>query len=194
MEKRDRKKYTNISSMYASATQLPIDANHYPCPCCGKTMHYVTGAELFGQEKGNKKDKYIVCYDCDVHGRVREQYNGAFLISVPAKRETRQLRNEAHYFFDKLYEYGIFMSRTNAYEWLTKCMGRKRCIKSTQYHIGEMGDDRLKMTIQVSVEKLAQHPEKCPERILPFGEKEGSYSASNRQILDTLNQLNLQIG
>lgn len=194
MEKRDRKKYTNISRMYASATQLPIDTNNYPCPCCGKKMHYVNGAELFGEEKGCKKDKYMVCYDCDIHGRVREQYNGAFLISVPAKRETRQLRNEAHYFFDKLYEYGIFANRTSAYEWLTKTMGRKRCIKTTQYHIGEMDDDKLRMTIQVSVEKLAEHPEKFPERILPFGSRGGSYSMSNQQISDKLNALNVQIG
>ena len=81
MEKRDRKKYTNISRMYASATQLPIDTNNYPCPCCGKKMHYVNGEEMFGEGKGNRKDKYIVCYDCDIHGRVREQYNGAFLTS-----------------------------------------------------------------------------------------------------------------
>lgn len=194
MEKRDRKKYTNISRMYASATQLPIDANNYPCPCCGKKMHYVNGEGMFGEGKGSRKDKYIVCYDCDIHGRVREQYNGAFLISVPAKRETRQLRSEAHYFFDKLYEYGIFASRSSAYEWLTKYMGRKRCIKTTQYHIGEMDDDKLKMTIQASVEKLAQHPEKCPRQIHPFGSRYGSYSTSNQRILDTLKMLNLQIG
>lgn len=193
LEKRDRKKYTNISRVYASATQLPIDPNNYACPCCGKKMHYVNGVELFGEEKGAKKDKYLVCYDCDIHGRVREEYNGTYLISVPAKRETRQLRCEAHYFFDKLYEYGIFADRSSAYAWLTGCMGRKRCIKTTQYHIGEMDDDKLKTTIRVSVEKLAEHPEKCPKKILPFGSQNGSYSMTNQRIADILDSLNLRI-
>ena len=167
---------------------MAIDPRNYECPCCGKPMEYVTSEELYGcpDDRGHK---YIVCKACDIKGRVREHNGFAFLVSVPAKRDTRTLRSEAHYFFNKLYEFGIFPDKAAAYGWLTECFGRKPGKKASQYHIGEMDNEKLKVTIKISIEKLAENPDKCAKAITPYNTYGGSYSSTNEYLSGMLKKL-----
>lgn len=193
LEKRDRKKYQRMSREYRSRTKMVIDPNNYACPCCGKTMEYISEEEMYGYTDNLHKYSYIICRDCDIRGKVKQKNGFSFLASTPVKRDTRILRCEAHYFFDKLYEFGIFPDRNATYKWLTQCFGRDFGSQASQYHIGEMDSDKLKATIKISIEKLAEHPEKCTKVIEPYKAQGGSYSSTNEQLSEMLKKLDESI-
>lgn len=192
-DKRDRKKYGRISSMYVSPTQIPIDPFNYTCPYCGKKMQYMTADEFYGHAV-RSIDKFIVCKDCDVRGRVKKCADDIyFLISTPANRKTRLLRTEAHYYFNKLYENGIFSGQPTAYAWLTRCFGRQMFVKEVQCHIGEMNEQDLKTTIRITVKKLANYPDRFDEELQPFDKFESNYSDESNEVMETIRMLNQKI-
>ena len=193
LEKRDRKKYGGMSREYRSRTKMVIDPSNYKCPCCGKVMEHLSAEETCAYVDERHKYTYIVCRACDVRGKVQTKNGFFYLASTPVKRDTRGLRREAHYFFDKLYEFGIFPDRSAAYKWLTQCFGRNAEKKAAQYHIGEMDDDKLKVTIKISIEKLAENPDKCAKVIEPYKAMGGSYSETNEQLSEILRKLDASI-
>lgn len=66
-----------------------------------------------------------------------------------ANKELRTLRRKAHFHFDQLYETG-FMSREDAYEWLSATLG----LPMEKAHIGQLGPYYCQQVIDESKKLL----------------------------------------
>lgn len=129
------------------------DPSNVKCPYCGSRMELRSA-------KGIKKEKYadetlFVCKNhpnCDCYCRAMVKENGSvYMINTPADAKLRALRNEAHYYFDKLVAFHIFTNRNEAYRWLTASislggLGRK--------HIGEFNEYFCEKAIEECVKAL----------------------------------------
>ncbi len=125
--------------------------NMISCPYCGKKMIYRNAEGI----KINKyKDEWLlVCEDpgCDCYCRVKKMSNGRTqLISTPARAKLRALRNEAHYYLEKIIEFGIF-ERKEAYRWLTGIVAPETFgVK----HIGEFSEYYCERAIAACIRVL----------------------------------------
>lgn len=134
-----------------------IDLQNYRCPCCGKIMK---------PEKANYENQndihYLICNECNYRGKARKELNGNYvLVSVPADKITRELRKEAHFYFDRLYKDNIFKSREEAYFWLTDQLPIASI--GDCKHIGEFSAGTLKNVIEICVHCLIQNQHRLSE-------------------------------
>ena len=94
--------------------------HNIPCPVCNETLNWGNNEEFYGRRHG----EYHTCYyhkDCDVY--VGCHMNGFDPLGIPATRETRQWRMQAHQVFDTIWKGDDAMSRREAYEMLNNYFG-----------------------------------------------------------------------
>lgn len=104
------------------------------------------------------KTKYGTRYGCPVGGCTVVLWSGS--TSTPADYATRQMRIEAHSWFDALWQSGIF-SRQRAYKKLAKYLG----LSPRKTHIGCFSKEQCERTIDfcraiTQVRKAAEINEK----------------------------------
>lgn len=167
----------DVRKFYASSTTDYIDPHHYRCPSCGKYMKYVPARAIFG-EKSTGNTMYLYCPDCQFYGKTRRSNNHVYLVSVPAGESTRNLRQEAHHYFNKLYEFGILPGKDSAYQWLSMKLGFPSLGSTSYRHIGEMDEPLLKKTIEASINKLWENKDRCGSSFSIYSSSRGSYSRS----------------
>lgn len=145
-----------------------IDIDHYKCPQCGKIMR-VRKANF--DASGNTY--MLICDDCDLVGKARREINGNITLkSVPADKKTRALRAETHYYFDILHKDGIFVSREQAYLWLSEqIFSFDTGIK----HIGEMNAQQCIMAIEACKKCLEKNKHRLSHPIVPYENREKSF-------------------
>ena len=175
-------KRADLRKLYSSTITDFIDPYHYRCPCCNKIMQYVSGKEIFG-EKNVGNTMYLYCPDCNFYGKTRKTNSGhVYLVSVPAGEETRNLRNEAHHYFNKLYEFGILPGKDSAYQWLSMQLGFPTIGNTSFRHIGEMDACLLRKVIEVTIDKLWENKDKCTTAFSIYTSTKGSYSMSRSDL------------
>lgn len=88
-------------------------------------------------------------------------------LGVPANKETKRLRIEAHEAFDRLWKEGR-MTRSEAYRWLSGALG-----SDGQVHIGQMNADQCRRVIEIMGPRSwgFESPATC-ERAITFTEDE----------------------
>lgn len=135
------------------------------CPYCGATMVLRKASEI-GMDYGSEDyNNMYVCRDypaCDCYCRTKKKDGGIVLISTPANKKLRALRSMAHYYFDRLYKYGIFLNSDYAYGYITS----KLTTGNDKQHIGDMNEHACIIVINESIKLLAQNkgrfePFKC---------------------------------
>ena len=164
-----KEKHQMEKMVYANRSQLvrTVDLNHYKCPNCGKFMRtqladYDTSGNTF----------IIVCDACNLVGTARRERNGKILLkSVPADKKTRNLRAEAHYYFDILYKDGIFVSREQAYLWLSEQLFA--CDMGIR-HIGEMNAEQCIRAIDKCRKCLEENKHRLHSPLVPYGRQQGN--------------------
>lgn len=111
------------------------------CPYCGKGAVKVDGTIIYPHRRDLYEKNFWFCRECDAwvgcHPRT----------SIPlgrlANAELRVLKMAVHSCFDVLWK-GGFISRHDAYAWLSKVMNKPR----HETHIGMFNDEECRAAIQ----------------------------------------------
>ncbi len=121
------------------------------CPYCGQKMVLKDGEEL--NNSWANQMRYI-CPNNDSSARA-EIINGKFvLVSTPANKELRKLRNEAHFWMSKLEETGTI----NGKQAVATYLSNKITVGASHYvHIGSLREAGCMEVIKASVEKLYEN-------------------------------------
>lgn len=156
-----------------------IDLQNYRCPCCKKRMHI----EELSYENNEMQYWILKCDDCKLKGKARrEKNNKIYLSSTPANQETRYLRQEAHYYFGKLSQEGIFTT-TEAYVWLSSQIYE---YDMGIHHIGEFNDYFCKKTIEISMKCIIANKHKIKKDFKPYTSKKGKSYTETSSIMKEL--------
>lgn len=112
------------------------------CGYCDQEAEYVDDSEVYQKHYG-----YIyLCRPCEAWVGVHEGTRKAK--GTLANKELRQWRRKAHTAFDPMWNGDAApMSRSEAYQWLTKALGMKR-----QAHIGSMDIEQCRQVIEACKE------------------------------------------
>lgn len=121
------------------------------CPYCGSGAVYRSADGIYRENK--EGIMLYVCSkypECDAYVRVHK--GTKIPMGELADRELRNLRREAHYYFDQLYQTGI-MTRDEAYRWLADQISAPM----SEAHFGHMGVYYCKEVIKSSKELLKSY-------------------------------------
>ena len=109
------------------------------CPYCGKPTIYVDSSIIYGTSYGT----IYLCEDCEAFVGVHKGTDKA--LGRVAKRELRQLKREAHKYFDLIWQLK-YMTRYDAYGWLSNLLDLPR-----EYtHIGMFQESTCETVITYS--------------------------------------------
>ena len=128
------------------------------CPYCGR--HAVLRSADGIYKDNSKGEMLYVCAnypECDTYVRVQKGTNKP--LGTLANKRLRELRNEAHKNFDKLYKRG-YITRRSAYDWLAGlfCMPLKRA------HIAQFSEPQCLYVIEQSKKYLEILEKRYKER------------------------------
>lgn len=112
------------------------------CPYCGALADYVDSAQVYQRSYG----MIYRCTPCDAYvGTHRSGWLQGKPLGTLANAELRKLRQETHRIFDALWNrQGAPLTRTAAYEWLSRAMG----LPSTRSHIAMFDEGQCRKAIQ----------------------------------------------
>ena len=114
----------------------------------------VQGYDIYGKYDKSYSYKYFYfCKNCDAY--VGCHPNSKKPLGSLADRNLRNIRHEAHDFFDKLWQDKYF-TRSQAYKWLAK----KLNISTKKCHIGMFDENLCKKTIDFSRQYLSRYNNK----------------------------------
>ena len=104
------------------------------CPYCGSSVIYRSADGIY---KDNRKNSMLyVCSkypECDAY--VRTLPNTNVPMGTLANKHLRTLRQEAHKYFNRIYEEG-YMTKQDAYRWLSFAISAPM----SHTHIGNLGE------------------------------------------------------
>lgn len=116
------------------------------CPYCGKESERINSEVVYGRDYGD----LMICFDCDAY--VGIHHNSDIAKGRLANKALRELKKEAHKYFDYLWtrkmrinQISKHESRTGAYLWLSKKMD----IKIDYCHIGMFDESKTKEVINL---------------------------------------------
>ena len=118
------------------------------CPYCGSPVIYRTADGIY--KENTKRAMLFVCSrypSCNAYVRANKVTKKP--IGTLADPSLRRLRNQAHRFFNRLYESGL-MSKGEAYNWLSVLTG----MPESMAHIGFMGEYNCGLIIDESKKLL----------------------------------------
>ena len=126
-----------------------VHSNAPRCPYCGS--HTILRSADGIYQDNSKGAMLYVCKNypaCDSYVRAHPGTN--IPMGVPANWKLRKLRNEAHHYFNQLYERG-YMSKQDAYCWLADIL----CVPFSEAHIGYLCEYYCQKVIDESKKVLA---------------------------------------
>ena len=160
------------------------------CPyCSGKLI--IRDADEIYTDKGSN-EKLFVCSNypkCDTYTRAT-LFNGKLTpVAIPGNKQLRNLRAEAHYYFDKISELGI-LSRTDSYKWLSERLE----LKYVHSHIGEFSEYQCIQTIEEAVKILQVNKDKSSSKLKPYLRRNSvTYTMKNKELLRKLEDITGQV-
>lgn len=113
------------------------------CPYCKSKSEYVDSSVIYGKSYG----MIYLCRPCDAYVGVHKGTSDA--LGRMANRGLRELKKEAHSYFDVIWKEGHF-KRKDAYRWLSVRLG----IPKPYTHIGYFSEKTLKEVIYLSKQFL----------------------------------------
>lgn len=123
------------------------------CPYCGSPAVLRSADGIYINNP--RESMLYVCKNypaCDAYVRVHPGTTKP--MGSLANKKLRNLRMEAHRWFDQIYMRGI-MSKQDAYRWLSDVL----CIPFLDTHIGQMGEYYCSKVIEESKKLLDQYPQ-----------------------------------
>lgn len=140
-----------------SQTNKEIKIGEYACPFCNEKMKLASNFEVYGDGEQYKK-KFLLCPGCGSYCQIRKSNTKRYyLVSTPATRETKNLRNEAHWYFNYVIENKLVANKTDAYIWLSNQFGKTVTYLDEMIHIGEMDNEQCISTIKYCIDKLYEN-------------------------------------
>ena len=121
------------------------------CPYCGS--HTILRSADGIYQNNSKGVMLYVCKNypaCDSYVRAHSGTN--IPMGIPANWKLRKLRNDAHHYFNQLYQRG-YMTKQDAYCWLADIL----CVPYSEAHIGYLGEYYCQKVIEESQKVLAKH-------------------------------------
>lgn len=109
------------------------------CPYCHNQSKLINSKEFYGTDYG----MMYICHLCSVWVGCHPDTSNA--LGRLANKELRLLKNEAHLYFDKIWQTNR-MSRTSAYKWLSEQLN----IQREYTHIGMFGEETCKKVVYLS--------------------------------------------
>jgi hypothetical protein len=116
------------------------------CPYCQGPAKLTTGQELYRHRQDLRKALFWNCRACRAY--VGCHRGTTKPLGTLANLELRKARGRAHEAFDPIWKGGA-MSRTQAYEWLSKRLDLPSC------HIAQMDLSQCELVVRVSEEIAA---------------------------------------
>lgn len=114
------------------------------CPYCKKQSKHVNSSVIYGKDYG----MIYLCGPCDAYVGCHKS-NTTEAKGRLAKKELRELKKEAHLYFDKIWQLKI-MSRHEAYKWLSGYLQ----LPAKYTHIGMLGIEKTKEVMTGSKQLL----------------------------------------
>ena len=146
------------------------------CPYCNSKMELHDGNYVNSKYKNQMR---YVCTNypkCDTSARAQKMKNGNwYLVSTPADKKLRKLRNEAHFWMSKMVETGVFSGEQEVAFYVSNksmlCNGRR-------IHIGQCRDAACIDIIKICIEALYEHKGSFPK----FENFIGSYAKQDKEL------------
>ncbi len=118
------------------------------CPYCGKAAVLRTSREIYPHARQNYGMFWACPGDCDAYVGTHSNSKRYAPLGRLANKELREWKRWAHAAFDPMWkkshdDYQGF-SRLEAYDWLTRMMGR-----INQVHIGQCDVDECKQIVEI---------------------------------------------
>lgn len=110
------------------------------CPYCGRRTSLADSAEVY---HGRSYGMMYICHPCGAYVGCHRGTTKA--LGRVANAELRQLKNQAHEAFDRLWK-DTTMNRHQAYRWLQETMG----IDAEYCHIGMFDEDQCRQVIELA--------------------------------------------
>ena len=127
------KKKSVQRAVYNIDRALKNEVKDLTCPYCGKRMIFRPTNEVLSY----RSEGYMfVCSNyptCDTYCRARKEKDKIYLISTPASRQLRIMRNEAHYYLTEIERSEIYPNVNEVY----KAISVKLPLDVKKIHIGE---------------------------------------------------------
>lgn len=118
------------------------------CPYCKAPSKYVDSIIIYGRTYGF----IYLCEPCKAWVGVHAGTNKA--LGRLANKKLRELKKEAHSYFDRLWKFkNKIFRRSAAYKWLSQELG----LPSEYTHIGMFSEETCKKVIELSKNKLYEH-------------------------------------
>lgn len=126
------------------------DRTFVRCPYCGSRAVLRSADGIY--RDNTQGDMLYVCKnypECDSYVKVQRGSN--LPLGSLANKKLREMRKEAHYHFNKLYESGL-ITKESAYDWLAGLLG----VPLTHAHIGQLGEYDCKYVVEESQKYMAR--------------------------------------
>lgn len=161
--------YRAAKDLYSGGIRKEISETPV-CPYCGGKMILKSGSEI-GSYYADQMRYVCENYpECETSARA-EYYKGRWqMISTPANKSLRILRNEAHFWIEKLVETGLIGGTTTAYSFVSN---KSIIANGRLIHIGQCREAACKDIIKTCVEYLYENRKK-------FDRFPGFYSSTTR--------------
>lgn len=115
------------------------------CPYCKEPSQYVDSVIIYGRSYG----MIYLCKSCEAWVGVHAGTNKA--LGRLANKKLRELKKEAHSYFDRLWKFkNKIFRRSAAYKWLSEELG----LDPHYTHIGMFSEITCKKVIELSKNKL----------------------------------------
>jgi hypothetical protein len=120
------------------------------CCYCNKPSKKVTGKDIYPHRKDLHSKIFYACSNCKAyvgcHGGTDKP------LGRLADAKLRRAKNEAHTAFDALWRNRVFITRKQAYTWLSEAMG----VTEDLCHIGMFDVDQCAKVAIVSYRKMLE--------------------------------------
>lgn len=139
----------------------PLILSGFVCPYCGKQTEFVDSSEIYGKSYG----MVYLCRECDAYVGF---YKGTDIaLGRLANKQLRKDKNEAHFYFDKIFTTGIIHKlcpislhgenrRNKAYRWLSE----KMKIHMGFCHIGMFDIEECRKVVEICKPLIEQYNER----------------------------------
>lgn len=164
-ESKSKKQLRAVQKQINSYYNLEIPQK---CPYCGGKM-VIRKIGDYSPDSINAEKLLCVCehYNktCTCSLKVKENQNGKLIPkSIPADKNLKSMRCEAHYYMDAILRYYIYDTMEDIYNHLSKIENIDRNL----LHISMMREGRCREVILDLLKLLAAHPDKVRGRVNPY--------------------------
>lgn len=138
------------------------------CPYCGGKM-VIKAVGDFAPDSQNADMLLCICehYNdtCTCYLKVKENRSGKLIPNgVPADKNLKSMRCEAHYYMDAVIRYQIYDNYNDIYDFLS----RQENVQKNQLHMSLLREGRCRNIIVDLLKLISMYPDKVKGRVNPY--------------------------